>query len=139
MLHLDKCISINTDALLAKIAWKKPGSAPSAEVSEAKHPGLFLSSALASASQGDMGGIVGASFASNPQVDPIDVLRFVNGKGFIGIEAETLMGSGVTSWARPAPEGRPWVQLWEQPLPPPGPTYVKVRDPRGRKAFPNVQ
>lgn len=133
-LHLQKCVLIKTTALLGLIKWRKPSSQAAIELSDATHPGLYLSSALIACAPSDMGAFVGTYLEANPQSDVVDILRYVNRRGFVSIETDTLVSDDVTQWPKPDQGGKKWEQLWGEPLPSAGPTFVNVRDYRGRKA-----
>ena len=66
-LHEHKSLTINLEALLKAISWKK--SAAPSPGDDTTHPGLYLASALASCAEGEMLAMVQAYLASNPRAD----------------------------------------------------------------------
>lgn len=159
-LHLQRSITIDSAALLDAVRWQKPISAsrgatrlaPVSEaigstgagsggtgwaVQDAGRPGMFVASALAECPVSDMGGVVASFIARNPQVNIIDLLRYVNRRGFMKVDAATLLSPPVISWKQPPPhdiEPPTWTRIWVGDAPAGLPTYTTVRDARGHTA-----
>jgi hypothetical protein len=140
-LHLERAVAINSTALLKIIRWQKPAAWVGNEqnltaVQDATRPGLFVSSALESCSVAEMAGVVETYISSNAHVNVVDMLRYVNRRGFIQVDASALLFR-VTDWKRPPPKDKEpanWRKLWEGDVPTGPPTYVNVRNTRGGKS-----
>lgn len=159
-LHLQKAVTISAPPLLRAVTWQRgngprPGAdTTQAAVHDADHPGLYVASALeACESVNDMRSVVDRYVASNKNVNVVDVMRYVNWRGFVKVDASALLAANapltyapkVVDWRKPpeelvkVPNWRLMWQAWEdeyeydEPRFPGGaPTYVSLRDMRGR-------
>ena len=156
-LHLQRAVTIQSAPLLRIVRWQRPKTPRSESdqhadaVQDANRPGLFVASALeACASADDMAAVVETYVASNRQLNVVEMLRYVNWRGFVQIDAATLLSAGpprVIDWTRP-PDEPPFIPNWrllwkakaeelehDEPKFPRGPpTYFDARDTRGRTA-----
>lgn len=157
-LHMSRAITLQSAALLRVIRWQRPrgprngGQEDPAAIAacDAEHPGLFVASALDScANVNEMAGIVRQYILTFKTVDIIDVLRYINWRGFMQVDATVLLSPNpkvkVVDWRRPAEENAKipgWRRIWrswendfghDEPRFPTGAsTYVSARDMRGR-------
>ena len=165
-LHLERSITVDTAALLKHIRWRRPAASPRApaklapmdssastattvsrdgadgddpeEAVEAQQPGFLLASTLSECAAVDMAGIVDKYFASNPSANVIEVLRYVNRRGFIQVDAIALLTLPLTNWKEPPlrdPEPPQWRKLWQGKVPAGAPTYASVRGKHGHEAL----
>ena len=138
-MHLVKSITVDPAALLEVVSWLSPVGerAGTSSALDARRPGMFLASALQGCAADEMRSVVGQYVTMNAHIDAVDVLRCVNQHGFMHADAAALLSTDVIDWKKPIPGGkvpRPWTKLWDGPLPSGLPTYVNVRDLKGRKA-----
>ena len=132
-------IKIDSEKLLSIIQWQRPASSgPPTAAQDYSNPGVYLTSALEACKPEDMAAVAAGYMNANPQVNMIDALRYVNYRGFIKVDSNALIAPSVTGWKKPTPEGKEppnWHKVWGEYLPTnPNPTYVNVRDIRGRRA-----
>ena len=135
-LHGHKVITLTPEKVLKAVTWKK-GSAAGADdlVRESSHPGLFLANVLAGASASSMEALYKSYVASNPELDQVSLLQYVNGKGFLEYTFDGVLKD--VSWVPPpADEDKAanWRSLWGRHIPEGTPWYATVRDLRGNKA-----
>ena len=114
-LHKKRCITIDPAKLLQVVSWKKASAVTddAYQVRESANVGFFLANSLSSSIPENMGELVKSYIASNPKVDQIELLRYVNTKGFVEYQVASI-GSAV-SWLPPADiEDGParWRVLW---------------------------
>ena len=149
MLHTKSCISIDSAKAFKAVHWQKPKAGAAGGVQEAGNAGFFLASVLEKAEPGDMEKLVEAYIESNPKVDQIELLRYINSKGYISA-AEADLADSVVNWNQPIHDDdeheAEWRQLWrgypreKEPeddslLFPAGPAKVgSIRDSRGNRA-----
>ena len=114
-LHKKRCITIDPAKLLQVVSWKK-GSATTADsdqVRESANVGFFLANALSPSNPENMLELVKSFITSNPKVDQVELLRYVNAKGFVEYQVANL--TSPVSWVPPADtEDGParWRVLW---------------------------
>lgn len=161
-LHALRAITLDSTELLKVVRWKRPletsitssstiATRPGTEVANARsrvgrpdvlqdasRPGLFVASALEACMPEEMAAVVEHFvITSSGHFDCIDMLRYVSRCGFVHVEPLVLLAPNVTDWKRPPPQEAVkarWNTLWEGGEPSGPPTYVNVRDARGRRA-----
>lgn len=143
-LHANSALTIDGRTLIKTVTWKAVPAKTNAKArDEAGHAGLFLCSALSAVGEGgDTAMLVVEQYIdANPQVDVVDLLRFVNERGYMEVSDEVMLTSDVANWRKPPPKKKAlpaWTKAWKAISTPAGPsgapTYVNVHDARGRKA-----
>jgi len=137
-LSLQGAILVDPDGLIRAANWRKAGVVADFVRTETAHPGMFVSSTLASIDAKEMATVVAEYLRKNTHVDKIDVLRYINWRGFMQAAPDVLIEIEVTNWVKPLPDGVAaplrWTKVWDGDFPEGQPTYINVRDPRGRKA-----
>ena len=137
-LHHLACLVVPAAQLLSELVTYKKGTLAGAAGAEASaHTGFFLASALASCAVGDMQATTASFLASNPKLDPVAVLAYVNKKGFIAYDEKQLVS--VIDWTTPetdSPKNADWRVIWglHDRIPEGQPWYANIRDSRGRRA-----
>ena len=97
-------------------------------------PGFYLASVLAAAKPDAMGGLYKNYVASNPQLNQVDLIKYVSHKGFIDYTPQELMKE--TEWTPKDDDDdqRPeWKSIWGRNIPQGTPWYGTLRDQRGNK------
>ena len=99
-LHGHKVIVLSPGKLLKALTWKKGGATGTEDlVKESSHPGLFLANVLANASPSSMEALYKSYVVSNPNLDQIALLHYVNTKGFLEYGADGVLRD--VSWLPP--------------------------------------
>jgi hypothetical protein len=135
-LHGHKVIVLSPGKLLKALTWKKGGATGTEDlVKESSHPGLFLANVLANASPSSMEALYKSYVVSNPNLDQIALLHYVNTKGFLEYGADGVLRD--VSWLPPQTDeatAANWRSLWGRHIPEGTPWYATVRDQRGNKS-----
>lgn len=149
-LHLESSITIHTSALLKLITWGKreiAATTPLSSSSETARSGvtgkdaadpssMLVASMLSSCEAADMAGIVDKFIGANPQVGVVGIVRYLNRRGFVKVDASSLLAASAIDWQKPRAmqPSPPWRQIWEGEVPSGPPRHARIRDTRGLKA-----
>lgn len=132
-LHEKKCITIMPDKVLKVLGWQKASA--TLPPAEAEHVGYFLASVLASNEVNAMPNLFRAYVASNPKADQVQIIKYINSKGFLTYKEAEL--ANAIEWMPPADkdsESSGWRTLWGREAVPSGAAwYATLRDRRGAK------
>ena len=108
-------VTITPEKLFKAITYRKPaagaaGAAAGDASAEAKHPGFFVASVLASAPEGEMEAVVKEFLAGNPKANPIELVRYINAKGFVQYDRASVQK--LVDWTPPAEDDSSKTAAW---------------------------